>query len=155
MKSDTLDRIDRHILNQLQKNNQISNLKLAERVGLSPPACLRRVKRLRDEGIISGDVSLVEPHIAGHTINIIVEVDMERDPLELSAQFRKTIIASPEVTQCYAVTGEVDFILVVSVPDMQAYDAFTHKVFYTQPNLRKFRSLISLDRVKFETAVKL
>lgn len=155
MKSDTLDRIDRRILNQLQKDNQISNLKLAEQVGLSPPACLRRVKRLRAEGIISGDVSLVEPQVAGHKINIIVEVEMERDHLELSAQFRKTIIASPEVTQCYAVTGEVDFILVVSVPDMQAYDAFTHKVLYTQANLRKFRSLISLDRVKFATAVKL
>ncbi|MCW8889284.1 MAG: Lrp/AsnC family transcriptional regulator, partial [Sedimenticola sp.] len=109
----TLDRIDERILNQLQKDNQISNLKLAEQVGLSPPACLRRVKRLRDEQVITGDVSLVDPQIAGHNINIIVEVEMERDHLELSAQFRKSIMASPEVTQCYAVTGEVDFILVV------------------------------------------
>ena len=155
MEISALDRIDRRILNQLQKDNQISNVRLAEQVGLSPPACLRRVKRLRDEGIITSDVSLIDPQVTGHKINIIVEVEMERDHVELGAQFRKAIIASPEVTQCYAVTGEVDFILVVSVPDMQAYDAFTHKVLYTQPNLRKFRSLISLDRVKFETAVKL
>lgn len=151
----TLDRIDERILNQLQKDNQISNIKLAEQVGLSPPACLRRVKRLRDNKTITSDVSLVDPLVAGHKINIIVEVEMERDHLELGAQFRKAIMASPEVTQCYAVTGEVDFILVVSVPDMQTYDAFTHKVLYTQTNLRKFRSLISLERVKFETAVKL
>lgn len=155
MKTQALDRIDRRILNRLQKNNKISNLKLAEQVGLSPPACLRRVNRLRAEGVIMSDVSLIDPQIAGHNINIIVEVEMERDHLELSAQFRKAIQASPEVTQCYAVTGEVDFILVVSVPDMQAYDAFTQKVLYKQSNLRKFRSLISLDRVKFETAVKL
>ncbi|WP_428609099.1 Lrp/AsnC family transcriptional regulator [Sedimenticola sp.] len=155
MNTKELDRIDRHILNRLQNDNKISNLKLAEQVGLSPPACLRRVNRLRAEGVIIADVSLVAPQVAGHHINIIVEVEMERDHLELAAQFRKAIQDSPEVTQCYAVTGEVDFILVVSVADMQAYDAFTQKVLYKQPNLRKFRSLISLDRVKFETAVKL
>ncbi len=106
MKIQALDRIDRRILNQLQKDNKISNLNLAELVGLSPPACLRRVNRLRAEGIIMSDVSLIDPQAAGHNINIIVEVEMERDHLELSAQFCKAIQASPEVTQCYAVTGE-------------------------------------------------
>lgn len=155
MKTQDLDRIDRRILNCLQKDNKISNLKLAEQIGLSPPACLRRVNRLREQGVIQSDVSIINPRVAGHHINIIVEVEMERDHLELLAQFRKAILAAPEVTQCYAVTGEVDFILVVSVPDMQAYEAFTQKVLYRQSNMRKFRSLISLDRVKFETAVKL
>lgn len=155
MKTQDLDRIDRRILNCLQKDNKISNLKLAEQIGLSPPACLRRVNRLREQGVIQSDVSIINSRVAGHHINIIVEVEMERDHLELLAQFRKAILAAPEVTQCYAVTGEVDFILVVSVPDMQAYEAFTQKVLYRQSNMRKFRSLISLDRVKFETAVKL
>ncbi len=150
-----LDRIDRNILNRLQQNNQISNQELAEQVGLSPPACLRRVKRLRESGVIVGDVSLVAPDVVGHKINIIVEVEMERDQLDLLTRFRKAALEAPEVTQCYAVTGEVDYILVVSVPDMQAYDEFTQRVLYTQSNLRKFRSLISLNRVKFETGVKL
>lgn len=102
MKISSLDRIDRRILNQLQKDNRISNLKLAERVGLSPPACLRRVNRLRAEGVIMSDVALINPRVAGHNINIIVEVEMERDHLELSAQFRQVIQASrksPSVTQ--------------------------------------------------------
>ncbi len=150
-----LDRIDRHILNQLQKDNQISNVDLADLVGLSPPACLRRTRRLRNEGIICADIALVTPEVAGQNINIIVEVEMERDHLEFSRHFKNEILKAPEVTQCYSVTGEVDFILVVSVPDMQAYDAFTERLLYSHPHMRKFRSLISLSRVKFETAVEL
>lgn len=155
MSPDHLDRIDRRILNQLQHDNRISNVQLAELVGLSPPACLKRVRRLRESGVIMADVSLLDPVSAGHKINIIVEVEMERDRQELSAQFRKAILASPEVTECYAVTGEVDFILVVSVPDMQAYEAFTRNVLYKHSNMRKYRTLISLDRVKYETAITL
>jgi len=150
-----LDRIDRRILNHLQKDNQISNVDLADRIGLSPPACLRRTRRLREDGIICADVALIAPEVAGHNINIIVEVEMDRDDLEFSKQFKEEIKKAPEVTQCYAVTGEVDFILVVSVSDMQAYDAFTERLLYSHPHMRKFRSLISLSRVKFETAVEL
>ena len=150
-----LDRLDQRILNLLQKNNQITNVQLAEEVGLSPPACLRRVKRLREEKIIAADVALVNPEAVGRKINIIVEVEMERDQQELANIFQNAVQKAPEVTQCYAVTGDVDFILVISVPDMQAYDEFTQRVLYTQPNLRKFRSLISLRRIKFETAIEL
>jgi len=150
-----LDRIDRRILNQLQRNNQISNVDLADLVGLSPPACLRRTRRLREEGVICADVALIAPEVAGHNINIIVEVEMERDHLEFSKRFKEEIKKAPEVTQCYSVTGEVDFILVVSVSDMQAYDAFTERLLFSHPHMRKFRSLISLSRVKFETAVEL
>ena len=150
-----LDRLDQRILNLLQKNNQVTNVQLAEEVGLSPPACLRRVRRLREEGIIAADVALVNPQAVGRKINIIVEVEMERDQQELTSIFQNAIQKAPEVTQCYAVTGDVDFILVISVPDMQAYDEFTQRVLYTQPNLRKFRSLISLRRIKFETAIEL
>lgn len=150
-----LDRLDQRILNRLQKNNQVTNVQLAEEVGLSPPACLRRVKRLREERIIAADVSLINPQAVGRKINIIVEVEMERDQQELAIIFQNAVQKAPEVTQCYAVTGDVDFILVISVPDMQAYDEFTQRVLYTQPNLRKFRSLISLRRIKFETAIEL
>lgn len=148
-----LDRIDRRILNQLQRDNRITNQALAELVGLSPPACLRRVRRLRESGIIRAEVALLDPAMVGQKINIIVEVEMERDHAQQAAAFRKKLQAAPEVTECYAVTGDVDFVLVVSVPDMQSYDAFTQRVFYTEPNLRKFRSLISLSRFKYETAV--
>lgn len=151
----TLDRIDKRILNQLQKDNRISNQDLAEKVGLSPPACLKRVRKLREQGVIAADVSIVDPVITGHRINVIVEVEMDRDQLDVYAAFTKKMHAAPEVTQLYQVTGEVDFVLLVLVPDMQAYEAFARRELSSDPNLRKFRSLISLRREKFSTAVEL
>ena len=150
-----LDRIDRHILNQLQKDNRISNQALAEQVGLSPPACLRRVRKLRDDGVIMADVSLINPRVAGRFINIIVEVEMIRDQLDMYDAFKRKMDTAVEVTQCYQVTGEVDFLLVLMVEDMEAYESFTRNYLSTEPNLRKFRTLISLRRDKFSTALPL
>ncbi|MCV6612960.1 MAG: Lrp/AsnC family transcriptional regulator [Amphritea sp.] len=150
-----LDRIDRHILNLLQRDNRISNQALAEQVGLSPPACLRRVRKLREEGVIMADVALIDPRIAGRFINIIVEVEMVRDQLDIYAAFKRKMDRAPEVTQCYQVTGEVDFLLVLMVEDMEAYENFTREYLSTDPHLQKFRTLISLRRDKFDTAIPL
>jgi len=150
-----LDKIDRHILRCLQIDNRISNLQLAEEVGLSPPACLRRVRRLREEGVIVADVSLVNPRMLGRVLNIIVEVEMNRDQLDVYDAFMLKMQSAPEVTQCYQVTGDVDFVLVVMVADMEAYEAFARRDLASNINLRKFRSLISLKRNKFSTAVDL
>ena len=148
-----LDRIDRHILTLLQQDNRISNQKLAETVGLSPPACLRRVKRLRDEGVIIADVSIVNPRLLGKKLNIIVEIEMSRDSLDISDNFMRKMHEANEVTQCYQVTGEIDFVLVVMVEDMEAYEAFARRELASNTHLRKFRTLISLRRNKFSTEV--
>lgn len=150
-----LDRIDRHILNLLQRDNRISNQALAEQVGLSPPACLRRVRKLREEGVIMADVALIDPRVAGRYINIIVEVEMVRDQLDIYAAFKRKMDRAAEVTQCYQVTGEVDFLLVLMVEDMEAYENFTREYLSTDPHLQKFRTLISLRRDKFDTAIPL
>lgn len=150
-----MDRIDKKILNLLQKDNRISNQKLAEKVGLSAPACLKRVKKLRESGVIMSDVSIVSPQVVGHLINVIVEVEMDRDTLDVYDSFNRQMSACPEVTQCYQVTGEVDFVLVVLVPDMQTYEAFARRELASNSYLRKFRSLISLRREKFRTAIEL
>ncbi|WP_086480991.1 Lrp/AsnC family transcriptional regulator [Oceanospirillum sanctuarii] len=150
-----MDRIDKKILNLLQKDNRISNQKLAETVGLSAPACLKRVKKLRESGVIMADVSIVSPQVVGHLINVIVEVEMDRDTLDVYDSFNRQMSACPEVTQCYQVTGEVDFVLVVLVPDMQTYEAFARRELASNAYLRKFRSLISLRREKFRTAIEL
>ncbi len=150
-----LDRIDRHILNLLQVNNRHSNQYLAEQVGLSPPACLRRVRRLREAGVIMADVALVNPKVIGGMLNIIVEVEMNRDQLDVSEAFMHKMQTAPEVTQCYQVTGEVDFLLMVMVRDMESYEAFTRRCLSSDLNLRKFRTLISLRREKFTTAIEL
>lgn len=150
-----LDRIDRHILNLLQQDNRISNQELAERVGLSPPACLRRVRKLRNDGIIMADVSLVDPRVMGRYLNIIVEVEMNRDQSDVYDAFIKKMDLAVEVTQCYQVTGEVDFLLMVMVPDMEAYEVFIRRDLSSDLNLRKFRTLISLRRQKFKTSIEL
>ncbi|BBB27183.1 Lrp/AsnC family transcriptional regulator [Amphritea japonica] len=150
-----LDRLDRSILNILQLDSRISNQTLAERVGLSPPACLRRVRRLREEGVIMGEVALINPRMVGRNINIIVEVEMVRDQLDIYDAFKRKMDGAPEVTQCYQVTGEVDFLLMLMVEDMESYEAFTRKYLSTDANLSKFRTLISLRRDKFSTAIPL
>lgn len=149
-----LDRTDRRILNFLQQDSRISNQALAEKVGLSPPACLRRVRRLR-EGVIMAEVALINPRLVGRYINVIVEVEMVRDQLDIYDAFKRKMDTIPEVTQCYQVTGEVDFMLILMVEDMESYERFTRQYLSTDANLSKFRTLISLRRDKFSTAIPL
>ncbi|MCV6588888.1 MAG: Lrp/AsnC family transcriptional regulator [Marinobacterium sp.] len=148
-----MDEIDRHILRQMQQDNRISNQHLADTVGLSPPACLKRVRKLREQGAIIADVAILNPRLAGVPITMIVEVEMERDRVDLSQRFSRAVQQAPEVTQCYQVTGEVDFVLIVSVPDMDAFQAFCERVLYAESNMRKFRTLIAMKRDKFTTTL--
>jgi len=150
-----LDRTDRRILTILQQDSRITNQDLAEKIGLSPPACLRRVRRLREEGVIMAEVALINPQRVGRYINIIVEVEMVRDQLDIYDAFKRKMDSVPEVTQCYQVAGEVDFLLMLMVEDMESYETFTRQYLSTDANLSKFRTLISLRRNKFSTAIPL
>ncbi|KKD60264.1 ArsR family transcriptional regulator [Grimontia sp. AD028] len=150
-----IDRIDKRILMALQTDNRIANVELAERVGLSPPACLKRVKRLRDEGVIAKDVSILNPDLAGVKMTMIVSVEMERDRREIYQLFRASILKAPEVTQCYQISGSYDFVLIVNVPDIKAYEAFVERVLHTDLNIRKFHTSVARRQVKFETAIGL
>lgn len=150
-----IDALDRKILIELQKNNRIANVDLAAEVGLSPPACLKRVKRLRQSGVISRDVAIVDPQLAGNRLNLIVSVEMERDRADIYQRFSKAVLNAPEVTECYQVSGETDFVLIVSVADVAAYEEFIERVLHKDPNIRKFRTAISIRRVKYTTAMHL
>ncbi len=150
-----LDRIDKHLLNLLQQDVRQSNAHLAELVGLSAPACLQRLKRLRNSGIIQREVAILDPATVGQSLTMIVEVELERDRPDLYERFSKVVNKAPEVSQCYRVTGEVDVVLIVSVADMNAFDDFVQRVLYADANMRKFRTLISMKRTKFNTAVEL
>ncbi|EGA70735.1 AsnC family transcriptional regulator [Vibrio sinaloensis DSM 21326] len=90
-----IDRIDRKILAILQANNRIANVDLAAEVGLSPPACLKRVKRLRDEKVIIGDVALINPALAGNKMTLLVSVEMERDRGDIYSVFRQSVEKAP------------------------------------------------------------
>lgn len=150
-----IDRLDRKILAVLQTNNRIANVDLAEEVGLSPPACLKRVKRLREGKVIVGDVSIINPALAGNKMTLIVSIEMERDRGDIYSIFRQSIEKAPEVTQCYQITGGYDFMLIVSVPDIQAYERFIERVLHQDRNIRKFHTSVSTKTVKFSTQVNL
>ena len=148
-----IDKFDRRILEVLQSDNRITNVRLAERVSLSPPSCLRRVRNLRDQGIIERDVAIVNPASVGQTLTVIVEISLEREKADLVEDFRKSMKGFREVMSCYMVSGEVDFVLVVLVSDIQKYHEFTKRAFYSNQNVRHFRSLIVMEQIKHETKV--
>jgi Lrp/AsnC family transcriptional regulator, leucine-responsive regulatory protein len=147
-----LDDFDRRLLNALQRDNQQTGEQLAQQVGLSSAACLRRAQRLREAGVIEQDVSILSPQAAGRRLTMIVLVTMERRNPDPSEAFRKLMRQDEAVTQCYLVTGSTDYVLVVAVEDMEAYEAFTQRYLY-EPYIKKFESLASLTRVKYTTAL--
>ena len=149
-----LDDFDRRLLNALQRDNQQTGEQLAEQVGLSAAACLRRAQKLRDAGVIEQDVSIISPQTAGRRLTMIVLVTLERRNPDQPEVFKKLMRNDEAVTQCYLVTGSMDFVLVVAVEDMEAYEAVTQRYFY-EPYVHKFESLASLTRVKYTTALPL
>ena len=120
-----LDRIDKHILKLMQTNARISNLELADQVGLSPTPCSRRVKRLEDSGLITGHVTLLNPEVLGLDLTAIVGISMDRHTPDRFEDFEKAITSMPEVIECSIVTGQAaDFLLKVVVKDMHHYEKF-------------------------------
>lgn len=144
-----IDEFDAKILNILQENNQITSQTLARRVNLSPASCLRRVKRLREEGVIAADVSIVALEALGRRLTMVVLITVEREQPQLLDEFRRSMMQIPEVTQCYYVTGDADFVLVVNVVDMQEYEAFTNRFLFENRNIRRFQTMVVMNKVKF------
>lgn len=150
-----LDKIDKKILNILQENNQITNIDLAEKVGISPPPCFRRVKRLRELGIITKDVSLIDPLKIGQCLIVFVQVALEKQREDMLSYFERNMLEEAEVMQCYFISGEVDYLLVVHVRDMNHYNEFSRRVFVKEANIKMYRSSFCLSRVKYDTKVDL
>ena len=120
-----LDRIDKHILNLMQRNGRITNLELAEQVGLSPTPCSRRVKRLEESGIIDRHVTLLNAEALGLNLTAYVSIAMDKHTPERFAGFQQTVLDFPEVLECSVVTGQsADFLLKVVVRDMRHYEQF-------------------------------
>ncbi len=121
----SLDRIDKHILRLMQSNGRISNLELADQVGLSPTPCSRRVKRLEDSGIINRHVTLLNPEALGLSLTAIIGITMDRHTPDRFESFEKAIAHMPEIIECNIVTGQAaDFLVKVVVKDMRHYEKF-------------------------------
>jgi len=150
-----LDRIDKAILQLLQRDNKMSQRKIAELVNLSAPAVQRRIKRLEETGVIQANVAVIDPTKVGQPIILFVQVAMESERTDLYETAKKSFAAAPEVQQCYYVTGEADFMLVVSVRSMSDYEALTRRLFFQNNNVKNFRTFVSMDRVKVGLSIPL
>ena len=155
--ADQLDAIDRRILRALQADGRMIYDALAAQVSLSPSATLRRVKRLEESGVISGYVALVSPERIGLSLTAYLNVRLEkhsqvhkRTPMDL---FRAAVQTWPEVVECAALTGEMDFLLRVVVQDMAHYSRFIMDTLLKHPSVEDCKTSFVLDRVKNTTAV--
>ncbi|MBT8151038.1 MAG: Lrp/AsnC family transcriptional regulator [Gammaproteobacteria bacterium] len=120
-----LDRTDLRILQALQQDSSISNLELAELVGLSPTPCGRRVKRLEEVGVIRKQVALLDPKALGLSLTAMISISMDRHTPERFEQFERAVQNMPEIVECSIVTGQAaDYLLKAVLPDMEHYEAF-------------------------------
>ena len=149
-----LDTLDRRLLEAVQDDSRRTGEDLAELVGLSPAACLRRLQRLRASGIIEREIAIVDPRVARARLTLIVMVTLERERPDLIDGFARAMRDATEVTQCYYVTGAMDYVLMVSVGDMAEYEEFTRRHLFGI-NVRRFETMAVMGRTKFTTAVAL
>lgn len=148
-----LDDVDRRILNILQIDASQTNAELAELVHVSPPTCLRRVKQLRENGVIERQVAIVAPDKVGSRLSAIVEITLDVQAADRMEEFERVVADEPAVLQCYRVSPGPDFVLVVQVADMPAYHALAHRLFTTHSNVRNVKAYFSTFRSKFETRI--
>lgn len=153
MEQITLDATDLLLLQQLQTDASLSNQALAERVHTSPPTCLRRVKRLRDAGLIERQIAVLSPQrlaaSIGHGLSAIVEITLDRQDAAALEAFEARVAADAAVQQCYRVSPGPDFVLVVHTTDMPAHLALSQRLFTADANVRNVKTFFSVKRSKF------
>lgn len=154
-----LDVIDLALLDKLQDDASLSNQDLAAQVHVSPPTCLRRVKRLRDAGLIERQVAILDPgrlaNLLGHGLQAIVEITLDRQGDEAQQAFEARVVRDDAVQQCYRVSPGPDFVLIVHAADMPGYLALAQRLFTADANVRNVKAFFSLRRAKFRPRVSL
>jgi Lrp/AsnC family transcriptional regulator, leucine-responsive regulatory protein len=153
--SDILDKIDLKILNALQSDGRISNLKLAETVALSPTAVLARTQRLQRDGYILGYEARLNPAKLGRGLTVFVEVLLERTTPQVFEQFKAAAQARPEIMECHMVAGGFDYLLKTRVRDMAAYRDFAGNALWQLPGVRETRTYAVMEEVKETTRLVL
>lgn len=147
-----LDDIDKRIVAVLQGEGRLPMVDLADRVGLSATPCQRRVKRLEDEGVIERYAALVPPPAVGLALQALVQVTLDDHSEKTVAAFESAIRARSEVVACYAVTGDMDFLLHVLAPDLASFSEFAMKALLRMPGVRGTRSSFIMQAVKSDLA---
>lgn len=152
---DALDDFDLAILRILQTNNAMAHRLIAEQVNLSAPSVQRRIRRMEQSGVISANVALVDPDKVGLPLTIIVNVELVSETTEEIDAIKKRLSDTPQVQQCYYVTGDVDLVLVMLVGSMTEYEELSRTLFIENEAVLKFRTFVSMDRVKARMDVRL
>ncbi len=150
-----LDEMDRRILGVLQEEGDITNRALAEAVGLSPPPCLKRVRRLQAAGVIQKTVALLDPDKVGQGLVAFVDVELEKQREDMIRIFEQQVLNRTLILQCYMVSGNSDYLLVVNVADMAAYDRFVRDVLAHEPNMLRYKTRFCMSRVKYSTKLEI
>jgi len=148
MPNDDLDAIDRRILAALQADGRLSNVDLAEKVGLSPSPCLRRVNRLEREGYVEGYRGVLGRKRIGLGLTVFVGVKIEGHADDRATTFEEDAVAFPEVVACHMVAGDADYLLEVTVPDLDAYQRFLVGKLLNLPLVREVKSTIAIQSLK-------
>ena len=145
-----LDDLDLRILRVLQEDSSVTNIALAARVHASAPTCLRRVRAMKESGIIAREIAVLDRAKLGPTLTAVVEVSLDRQTAEDFDAFETFICAEPAVTQCYRVSPGPDFVVIAEVVDMPEYDELARRLFKSSSNIRNVRTFFSTRRAKFE-----
>jgi len=150
-----LDRYDRGILSALQRDGRLTNVQLAEEIGLSASPCLRRVRTLEEVGVIRGYQATLDAESIGLGLTVFVGVKVERHHEVEAEKFRVRVLALPEVVSAYLVSGESDFLLHVVVPDLRGYERFLTSVLLKLPGVRDIRSNFAIKSIKHQGSLPL
>lgn len=144
----SLDDFDLKILMEVQRDAQLPQVELGARVNLSTAAVSRRLRRLSDEGVIRHYTAVVAPEKVGYPLTIVATVEVESEQIDLLDAMKRTFAACPEIQQCYYVAGEWDFVLIMTVRNMEEYAALTRQLFFSNNNVKRFKTLVSMNSVK-------
>ena len=150
-----LDSFDRKLLMEVQRDAQTPQNELGARVNLSTAAVNRRLRRLADEGVIDHYAAIVSPEKVDHPITIVATVEVESEQIDLLDTMKRTFERCPQIQQCYYVAGEWDFVLILAVRNMDQYTELTRELFFSNNNVKRFKTLVSMSRVKVGLEVPL
>ena len=148
-----IDEIDRRIVRELQRDASLSQAALAERVGASPASVWRRIRNLEKEGVLGPTVRLANAQRLGRSVNVLCQVRMRRQTVEARADFEQFIQSRDEIVECYAMSGEWDYLLRIAVRDVDDYDRFSRQGVLAHPSVANAASNFALRQVKYTTEI--
>ena len=146
---------DRQILALLQHDARVRLETLAVETDTSVATVQRRIRELKRNGVIAGDVVIITPEAAGYAMTFLIMVELERESIHQLDDFRRKMKSDPQIQQCYYITGEADFALIALAKDMQDFQELTQRLFFDDPNIKRFRTSVVMDRTKVSMAVPL